>query len=266
MEARRGLRVERHRLSLSGALDPKVFNVCSSQSAELGPPLFGREIQIGRPYQIADSTAFMSFLYTRPGVFELGFQVLRFVGDDESAREQIEYGAIGAGNGSIELPAREHGHSARADCLLDNLFGAGNSFSGKSGMNCAEKVVANGSFGQRQEDRFIHGIRGPLGCRFELADGLNLVAEKLNAHRTVRFGRVDIENAAAQRVFAGHFDHIGGCISDGIEVAQQRISIERVTSPHDASQVRIVLSGAQAQGRRRDRRGNDRNRAGGDLP
>src|SRR3989441_11747932 len=119
------------------------------------------------------STLFPYTTLFRSDEFELGFQVLRFVGDDESAREQMEYGAIGAGNGSIELPAREHGHSARADCLLDNLFGAGNSFSGKSGMNCAEKVVANRSFSQWQEDRFIHGIRGPLGCRFELADGLN---------------------------------------------------------------------------------------------
>ena len=133
-------------------------------------------------------------------------------------------------------------------------------------MNCAEKVVANGSFGQRQEDRFIHGIRGPLGCWVKLADGLNFVAEKLNPHRPVRFGRVDVEDAAPQRVFAGHFDHIGRRISDGIEVAQQRISIERVASPQDASQVRIIFSGAQAQGRRRDRRDNDRNRAGGNLP
>src|SRR6266550_6169417 len=87
VEARRGLRVERQRLSLSGALDPEVFNIRPWQSAELSPPFCGREIQISRPYQIADSAPFMSLFDAGPGVFELGFQILRFVGDDESARQ-----------------------------------------------------------------------------------------------------------------------------------------------------------------------------------
>jgi hypothetical protein len=36
----------------------------------------------------------------------------------------------------------------------------------------------------------------------EFADGLNLIAEKLDAHGAVGFGRIDIENAAAARELA----------------------------------------------------------------
>ena len=51
------------------------------------------------------------------------------------------------------------------------------------------------------EERWVAGI--------ELADGLHFIAEELDAHRTVGFRRVDIENAAAQGVLAWHFDHVG---------------------------------------------------------
>ena len=72
--------------------------------------------------------------------------------------------------------------------MLDNLLRAGNSLSGKAGVDGAEKVVVNGSFGQGQEDHFVYGVRGALCRGIKFADGFDLIAKELNTHRAVCFG------------------------------------------------------------------------------
>ena len=94
-------------------------------------------------------------------------------------------------------------------------------------MHRAQKFFADRSLGQRKQQSFIHGIRRALGGRIKLPYGLDFVAEKLDAHRTLGFRRVHIENAAAQGVFSGHFDDIGGVVANRVEVRQQRVDVEQ---------------------------------------
>ena len=50
-----------------------------------------------------------------------------------------------------------------------------------------------------QKDGFVHVFRAPLGDGVKIAHGVQLVAEKLRAQRLFLCGRIDIQNAAAQR-------------------------------------------------------------------
>ena len=75
-------------------------------------------------------------------------------------------------------------------------------------MDCAEKILADRSFGEREKKSFVYGIRRALRGGIELADGFGFVAEELDAKRAVGLGRVDVEDAAANGILAGHFDDV----------------------------------------------------------
>ena len=137
---------------------------------------------------------------------------------------------------------------------------------GKPGVNCAQQLIADRSFGERQQQRFVHGIRRTLRGGIEAADGFHFVAEEFDAHRALGFGRVDIEDAAAQRVLAGHFDDVGGGVADGVQVSEKIVDVERFAAAQNAGEVGVVLGGALQDGGGGDRSDHDRRLAGGDLP
>ena len=60
----------------------------------------------------------------------------------------------------------------------------------------------------------------------EAADGFDFIAEKFDAHRALGFGRIDIEDAAAQGVLAGHLDDIGGGVADGVQMGEEIFDVE----------------------------------------
>ncbi len=133
-------------------------------------------------------------------------------------------------------------------------------------MNCAEQLIADRSFGERQQERFVHGIGGTLRGGIEAADGFDFVAEEFDADRALGFGGVDIEDAAAQGVLAGHFDDVGGGVADGVQVREQVVDVERFAAAQHAGQVGVVVGRALQDGGGRDRSDDDRRFAGGDLP
>ena len=61
------------------------------------------------------------------------------------------------------------------------------------------------------------------------ADGFHLVAEKLHTRRAVGFRRIDIEDAAAQSVLAGHLDHVGFRVADVFKCAEAILSTSNVS-------------------------------------
>jgi hypothetical protein len=65
---------------------------------------------------------------------------------------------------------------------------------------------------------------------------------------------------------AGHLDHVGGSVADGIEVREQGIEIEGFAAADGAGEIGIVIAGAEANGGGRDRRDHDGCGAGSDLP
>ncbi len=74
----------------------------------------------------------------RPEAIELGAEKIRFVEQDSRMREQIKDSAVGSGDGSIKLPAREDRYSAGADRSFNNLFVARDALAGKTGVNGAQ--------------------------------------------------------------------------------------------------------------------------------
>ena len=88
-------------------------------------------------------------------------------------------------------------------------------------MNRAEQLLADGSLRKGQQHSLIRRRRRALRGRIEFAEGLNFIAEKLDAKWPVSFGRVNIKNAAAKGVFAGHLNHVSRVVADGIEMLNQ---------------------------------------------
>ena len=69
-------------------------------------------------------------------------------------------------------------------------------------------MFADRSFGKRKEQGFVNGIRRALRGGIEFANGIGLVAKEFDAQRAIGLGGVDVEDAAADGVLAGHFDDV----------------------------------------------------------
>ena len=65
---------------------------------------------------------------------------------------------------------------------------------------------------------------------------------------------------------AGHLDHVGGVVSDSVEVLKQGIYVDGFAAPDDFCEIGIILGRAQANGRRCNRGDNDGCGSGRDLP
>ena len=190
------------------------------------PPSFGRQIEIFGADKIADAAALVDFGDAGPEAIEFLCELIGFVEENRGLRDEIEDGAVGSGDGSVELPAGENVEATGADGGFDDLFVAGNALAAEARMNCAEKMFADWSFGERKQQGFVDGIRRTLRGGIELANGVGFIAEELDAQGAVGLGRVNVENAAADSILAGHFDHVGGGIADGVEVREKGIEIE----------------------------------------
>ena len=127
-------------------------------------------------------------------------------------------------------------------------------------------MFADRSFGERKQQSFVHGSGGTLRGGIELANRVDFVAEELDAHRAVGFGGVDVEDAAAHGVLAGHLDDVGGGVADGVEVREQGFEVERFAAADGAGEIGVVVAGAQADGGGRDWRDHDGCSTGGNLP
>ena len=122
VEAGSGLGEERDGGLVFAAGDAEMLYVGSGQGRDFLPPVVWRQIQICGANEIADAAAFVGFFDARPEAVELGAEEIGFVEQDGGAGEQIEDAAVGAGDGSVELPAGENGDSAGADGGFDDFF------------------------------------------------------------------------------------------------------------------------------------------------
>ncbi len=127
-------------------------------------------------------------------------------------------------------------------------------------------MLAHGSFGEREKQGLVDWSGGALGSGIEFADGIGFVAEEFDAQRAIGFGGVDIEDAAAYGILAGHFDHVGRGVADGVEVGEERLEIEGFAATDGAGEIGVVIAGAEADGGCGDGRDDDGCGAGGDFP
>lgn len=76
-------------------------------------------------------------------------------------------------------------------------------------------------FGEGQERGALDGGDGALGAGVEFADGLDGVAEELDAHGALRFRGENIDDAAADGKMSGKLDHFGARVADAREMGDQ---------------------------------------------
>ena len=133
-------------------------------------------------------------------------------------------------------------------------------------MYRTEKLICHRSLRQRQQQCFVDRVGRTLRSWIKSADGIDFIAKELDPNRPLGLGRVHVENAAAQGILAGHFDHIGGSVADRIQVPEQVVEIERLPTPQNAGEFGIVLRRALQNGRRGNRSHYDRRLPRSNLP
>ena len=83
----------------------------------------------------------MGFGDASPEAVELLLELIGFVEQNGGARDEIEDGAVGSGDGRIKLPAGKNVDAAGADGGFDDFFGASNALAAEARVNCAEQDV-----------------------------------------------------------------------------------------------------------------------------
>ena len=115
---------------------------------------------------------------------------------------------------------------------------------------CCKNFGAAKKFGERQQRGAFHGIGGTLRIGIECADGFDRVAEKLDANGLRRFGRENVDDAAANgelsRHLAGDLLFVAGAERKSIRSswANGFVALDR------ASQIAIEIAVAHAPQRR----------------
>ena len=265
MKARRRLRKERcFRLPL--ARQSQILEVRPRQRRRLFPPTLRRQVKIRRTNQVPDLAPFVRLFNARPNFVQFQRQRFGLIQNHPRVGKQPENAAVGARHRSVKLPPRKNSRARVAHRLLHRFRRSRNAFPRKPRIDRTQQFFGDGSLRQRQQQRLIHRVRRPLARRIELPHRLDLIAEKFDPHRAIRFRRVHIENAAPRRILPWHFHHIGRAIADCVQMLQQFFEIESFTPPQDARQVRIVFGRSKQNGRRRHRRNHNRRPPGGDLP
>ena len=127
-------------------------------------------------------------------------------------------------------------------------------------------MLGDGSFGERQQLRFVEAGLRALRFGIEFANGFDLVAEELDAHGAVGFGRIDVENAAAARELAGHLDQVHLRVADAGEVRGEHFDVDLFAALEGDGEAGVVVAIEEAQGRGFDGRDEDGDGAGGQFP
>ena len=123
VEAGRGLGEECDGcLRRQAAGDAEVFDIGAGKSRGFLPPIVRRQIEIFGTNQIADAAALVGFVDAGPEAVELLLELIGFVEENGGARDEIEDGAVGSGDGRVELPAGKNVDSAGADGGFDDFF------------------------------------------------------------------------------------------------------------------------------------------------
>src|SRR5947209_13542516 len=135
-----------------------------------------------------------------------------------------------AGYRRIEFPSREHGCPGRKHRLLHFRLAPAQTLTGKPRVNHAQDMLVNGSLREGQEDHFINGRCRALRGGIELADGLNLIAEELDAQGAIGLRWIHVKDAPAQCELARHVYRVSRGIADGSQMLKQRIDVDGLSA------------------------------------
>ena len=133
-------------------------------------------------------------------------------------------------------------------------------------MDGGEETLGDGRFSERQQVSFVEAGLRALGFGIEFADGLDFVAEELDADGTVGFGRVDVEDAAAAGELAGHLDDVHLRVADGGEMRGEDFDVDLFAALEGDGEAGVVVAIEEPEGGGFDGGDEDGDGAGGELP
>ena len=235
------------------------------------------EVDVFGANEGADAGAIVALFDLIPPAFALVLDHCGLFDKNTRGRtKEIKQRLACSGDGSEELPSGEDGGFTGARgyvrLQLDWLFatfecGSGCSCAGEAGVDGGEKLFSDGRLGERKQEDFIERGAGALGVGIEAADGLDLVAEEVDADGAVLLGGEDVNNAAANRHLAGHLYDVDAGIADGEEVFHKKIGDVLFTDAQVERERGVVVAAEEAHAGRLDG-GDDESRrvAGADLP
>ena len=114
--------------------------------------------------------------------------------------------------------------------------------------------------------RFVEARLRALRFRIELADGVDLVAEELDAHGAVGFRRIDVENAAAARELARHLHEVHLRVADAGQVRGEDFDVDLFAAAQRDGEAGIVIAIEEPERGGLGGRDEDGDGAGGELP
>ena len=202
-----------------------------------------------------------------PGIVRFGQNASGSSSSTTAPGQQVEEcSPLPPTTGAYSSHPGKHGNAGRAHRLLNHFFVARQPLADQPRVDGRQRLFFHRSFGQRKQHDLFCSRRRALRAGIELADGLDLVAEQLDAHRPVEFRRIDIEQAAAMRELARHLDHVHLVVADDAQVLYQPLRIEHLAAAHHLCQIGVEAGIAQTHRRCGDRRDDDAGGPGGDLP
>ncbi len=91
----------------------------------------------------------------------------------------------------------------------------------------------------------VEGGGGALGFGIEAANGLDLVAEEVNADGIVALGGVDVEDSAAEGDLARHFDDVDLRVADREEVLDEHVGHVLFAELEIESETTVEIAGEE---------------------
>ena len=195
----------------------KLIEIEADVRLELGLQNLRAQINVLGPDERADAGALVPLLDLVPPAIDLiAHHAQAHRQRARSAGASVSRDLSAPATDGEELPAGKDADAAGGRRFDGHLFFVAFGFGSESAtpllaqarMNRGQQVFGYGRFSKRQKLRLVQAGLRALRLRIELADGIDFVAEKLDADGPIGFGRVDIENSAAARELARHFHQV----------------------------------------------------------
>ena len=111
-----------------------------------------------------------------------------------------------------------------------------------------DAVLGEQGLGRRQQGEALGLVGRALVGGIEAADALDLVAEEVEPEAGRLAGREQVDQRAADRIFAGLGDRIGALVAERVQLADQLLAVDALTGGDAAGQLADAERGQQALG------------------
>ena len=133
-------------------------------------------------------------------------------------------------------------------------------------MDRSQETLGHRRFGQRQKLCFVQSRLRALRFRIKFSYCLNLIAEKLDAHRPVRLGGIYVQNSATPRELSRHLHQVHLRVAHRGKVPGEHFYVYLFATPQRHREPRVVVAIKELQRRGLHRRNQNQDCPGGQLP